>query len=208
MPPSKGEVSDVCDTRSRLYGINQDYFKTWSPNMAYVLGFWYADGCIYSQRCFDITAPKKDKYIVKKIAEELGFCGKLCDEVDKQVSRINFSCQTVYDDIASLGGVDCKFPEVPKQYMPDFIRGYFDGNGRVSCIKGNRINVAIAGVGKIFNDKMLEVLKTEVGIESGSCDEEHQSICLGNRDSFLLGRYMYKSNSELFLIRKRQKFPN
>ena len=26
--------------------INQDFFKTWSPEMAYVLGFAVADGCI------------------------------------------------------------------------------------------------------------------------------------------------------------------
>nr|DAN97189.1 MAG TPA: RRNA intron-encoded endonuclease [Caudoviricetes sp.] len=39
--------------------------------MAYVLGFWFADGCIYRGRIFDITLHKKDKYILKKIADEL-----------------------------------------------------------------------------------------------------------------------------------------
>lgn len=30
----------------RKYHINEDYFKHWSPNMAYILGFFLADGTI------------------------------------------------------------------------------------------------------------------------------------------------------------------
>lgn len=33
----------------RKYLVNEDYFKTWSNNMAYVLGFFYADGFIASR---------------------------------------------------------------------------------------------------------------------------------------------------------------
>jgi hypothetical protein len=28
--------------------VNQDFFKKWTPEMAYVLGLWFADGCIPS----------------------------------------------------------------------------------------------------------------------------------------------------------------
>ena len=30
--------------------INHNYFKTWTHNMAYVLGIWYADGCIFTNK--------------------------------------------------------------------------------------------------------------------------------------------------------------
>lgn len=30
----------------RKYDINEDFFKTWSNNMAYILGFFIADGVI------------------------------------------------------------------------------------------------------------------------------------------------------------------
>ena len=26
------------------YAVNQAFFSTWTPEMAYVLGFWFADG--------------------------------------------------------------------------------------------------------------------------------------------------------------------
>ena len=51
--------------------------------MAYIFGFWCADGCIYNGRCFDITLHKKDKYILKKIAEEFKYEGPIYDYVDK-----------------------------------------------------------------------------------------------------------------------------
>ena len=79
-----GEVlSKRQSNNSRKYNINQDYFKKWSRNMAYIFGFWCADGCIYSGRCFDITLHKKDKYILKKIAEEFKYEGPIYDYVDK-----------------------------------------------------------------------------------------------------------------------------
>jgi hypothetical protein len=51
--------------------------------MAYILGLWFADGCIYRDRMFDITLHVKDKYILKKIAKELSYEGNIYDCVDK-----------------------------------------------------------------------------------------------------------------------------
>ena len=60
---SDEEKSKIQSQNARKWNINQDYFKTWSHNMAYVFGFWCADGCIYGGKMFDITQSKKDKYI-------------------------------------------------------------------------------------------------------------------------------------------------
>jgi hypothetical protein len=51
--------------------------------MAYILGLWFADGCIYGGKMFDITLHAKDKYILKRIAEELNYEGSLYDYVDR-----------------------------------------------------------------------------------------------------------------------------
>jgi hypothetical protein len=51
--------------------------------MAYVLGLWFADGCIYGGKMFDITLHAKDKYILKQISKELEYEGKLYDCVDR-----------------------------------------------------------------------------------------------------------------------------
>lgn len=208
---SQAEISKIQSQNSRKYNINQDYFKKWSSNMAYILGLWFADGSIYGGRLFDITLHKKDKYILKKIAEELSYEGNLYDNVDKQSSRINFSCKVIYDDIVSLGGTEQKslkveFPDIPNEFLPDFIRGYFDGDGSVMNLKNNRLNSTFTCGNKQFLIKLLEILKQEAGIEGGSFDDSSYSLRFGKKDTIRLGQYIYKNNPELFLQRKKIKF--
>lgn len=208
---SKEEKSKIQSNNARKYNINQDYFKTWSHNMAYILGLWFADGCIYGGKMFDITLHKKDKYILKKIAEELKYEGNLYDYVDKQASRINFSCVVIYNDIVALGGKerksnDIKFPIIPNEFLPDFIRGYFDGDGCIMRLKNNRLNSAFTSGSKNFLFDLLKILREEAGVLGGSYDISSQSIKFGKKDTIKIGEYMYKNNPELFLLRKRQKF--
>jgi hypothetical protein len=106
---------------------------------------------------FDITLHKKDKYILKQVAKELEYEGNLYDYVDRQAARLNFSCVVIYKDIEALGGTERKsltveFPEVPQRYLHDFIRGYFDGDGCIMRLKGNRINSAFTCGSKQFLD--------------------------------------------------------
>ena len=51
--------------------------------MAYILGLWFADGCIYGGKMFDITLHSKDKYLLKQVAKELGYEGPVTDYVDR-----------------------------------------------------------------------------------------------------------------------------
>ena len=207
----QSEKSKIQSQNSRKYNINQDYFKTWSHNMAYILGLWFADGCIYGGKIFDITLHNKDKYILKQVAKELAYEGKLYDYVDKQAARLNFSCVVIYRDIVALGGCEnksmvVKFPEVPEQFLPDFIRGYFDGDGSIMQLKNNRLNSAFTCGSKKFLDQLLAILKDKAGIEGGSYDPSSYTLRFGKKDTIRLGEYMYKNNPELFLLRKKQKF--
>lgn len=208
---SKEELSKIQSKNARKYKINEDYFKKWSSNMAYILGFWFADGCIYGGRLFDITVHKKDKYILKKIADEFGYEGKVTDYTNRQACRINFSCKVMYDDLVSLGGTERKsntisFPNVPKEYLPDFIRGYFDGDGCIMRLKNNRVNSAFTSGSRKFLESLLEILKKEAGVIGGSFDDSCCSLKFGKKDTFKIGEYMYANNSDFYLKRKKEKF--
>ena len=207
----KNIKSQIQSENARKYNINQEYFKTWSNNMAYILGFWYADGCIYGGKMFDITLHKKDKYIIKKIAQELDYQGPILDYVDRQACRINFSCKVIYNDLIALGGSERKskilqFPNIPIEFLPDFIRGYFDGDGSVYNVKGKRINTNFACGSNKFLQSLLQLLKKEAGIEGGSISIANQSLTFGKKDSIKLGNYIYQNNPELYLLRKYEKF--
>lgn len=203
--------SIIQGNNARKYNINQDYFKTWSRNMAYVFGFWCADGCIYRERVFDITIHKKDKYLIKQIAKELEYEGPIQDYVDRQACRINFSCKEIYNDICSLGGCErksnvLKFPAIPKQYLSDFIRGYFDGDGCVMNLKNHRLNSSFTSGSKEFLDALHKILKEKAGVVGGSYNPSDLSLYFGKKDTLKIGEYIYKDNPELFLLRKRNKF--
>jgi len=207
------EKSQIQSKNARKWHINQDYFKTWNSNMAYMLGFWYADGCIYGGKMFDITVQNKDKYIIKKFAKELKYEGPIQDYVDRQASRINFCCKVIYDDLIKLGGSEQKsltlnFPTtiIPEEYLSDFIRGYFDGDGCVCLIKNNRINTSFCCGSKKFLDELLRILKEKAGIQGGSYDAISKTLRFGKKDSLKLYSFMYKNNPELFLLRKKVKF--
>ena len=210
---TQADKSKIQSKNSRKYHINQDFFKTWNKDMAYILGLWFADGCIYGGKMFDITLHKKDKYILKQIAKLLNYEGSLYDYVDRQASRINFSCKVIYNDIINLGGVEnksltCTFPNIPKEYLPDFIRGYFDGDGCIMRLKNNRINSAFTCGSKQFLDTLLKILKEEAGVIGGSYDIMSRSIKFGKKDTLKIGNYIYKDNPKLFLKRKKEKFFN
>ena len=58
------------------YKFKVDFFEKWSPEMAYVLGFLYADGDIEdvkkSSRTQYITFPSKDRDILESIKKVIG----------------------------------------------------------------------------------------------------------------------------------------
>lgn len=214
---SPEELSKIQSKNARKYHINEDYFKHWTHNMAYTLGLWWADGCIYRGQMFDITQHRKDKYILKKIAEDMGYEGNLQDAVDTQSSRINFSCVVIYNDIRKLGGAERKsltaiFPKnIPDEFIPDFVRGYFDGDGSIWYVKRSRINSNFSSGSRIFLESLLKILREKAGIIGGSisfCNKTQTCyhLTFGTKDSAKLGKYMYSNNPQFYLLRKKQKF--
>lgn len=125
----------------RKYRINDNYFKKWSPNMAYILGFWFADGCLSKYNVFSIHLHKKNKYLLELFSQEMESNYPLYSCMDGKYWLLQFRSLQIYNDIIRLGGkerksLDIKFPSVPKKYLPDFIRGYWDGDGTIVLMKG------------------------------------------------------------------------
>jgi len=52
----------------RKHSVNDNFFKKWSHNMAYILGFWWTDGWIERDKRFGICQNTKDVYLLKLIS--------------------------------------------------------------------------------------------------------------------------------------------
>ncbi|MBU2109439.1 hypothetical protein KKB71_00555 [Patescibacteria group bacterium] len=208
---------------------DENFFKKWSPKMAYVLGFFTADGnMIKNKRSahfieFHIT----DKKLLEKIKKSLGSNHKIStrtrDKKWKLGYRLQIGSKEIFNDLLKLGLTQNKsktilFPKIPQKYLSDFIRGYFDGDGHVSICtyqKNDRKSLStiiISGFtsgSKKFLEVLKKVLYNNAGLKGGT-------LCYSGRgwrlnysilDSKKLYYYLYpKKLNNFFLNRKKKIF--
>ena len=170
------------------YTYNKDYFKVIdSADKAYWLGFLYADGCICEKykdgilknMALEITLCSVDKHHLEKLSEcldsnlEIHVKNARCNGKDYSSCRLLVSCTSMCKDLIKLGCVprktyDLKFPSydiVPYEYMRDFIRGYFDGDGciHVGTMSGKKhIELSITGMKDMLESISLFLIKEKV----------------------------------------------
>ena len=113
----KKEVDTRNRNRNRKYTVNHDFFKVWSHDMAYILGLWWADGCIMSGTQFDITLHKNDQYLLEQISSKMKSNYPLYH--NRNCRRFTITSQEIYNDIKKLGGMERKslkicFPDILK----------------------------------------------------------------------------------------------
>lgn len=156
------EKSDIKTTKGnhyRKYFFDFDFFeKINSEIKAYWLGFLYADGCVlpqdprgYGEQEFKLSLSEQDQEILEKYKEDLKSTYPIRRDETKhkknENSQVQLICsyrsQKTVDDLKKLGCVEnksliLKFPteeQVPSKLIYHFIRGYFDGDGSISCYK-------------------------------------------------------------------------
>ncbi len=122
----------------------ETFFGSWSPAMAYILGYWFADGNIYSQPAcggYTVSIGSKDRAHLELLRSTIGL-GTLTPITGSAVYKLVICRKSLYEDLQRLGGSERKFltltwPGVPEPMLPYFVRGYVDGDG---CLSWNRPN--------------------------------------------------------------------
>ncbi|WP_144611519.1 LAGLIDADG family homing endonuclease [Bacillus cereus] len=192
----------------RKYGIAEDYFKTWSNNMAYILGFIAADGVIQKEnQCVSIS--QKESYILEDIKQELNTKQPLYQNKKTGVYMLNINSKTIKDDLMNIHGIKpCKsfnieFPFVPEEYLHHFVRGYFDGDGHVNS---HRYFVSFVGGSYNFMNSFKDILENNK-FQLGFVDKEKQyRIYLSGKNNVnKFSQWIYK-NKGLHLKRKYNIF--
>ena len=194
--------------------------------MAYVLGFLYADGnIIFTKRAtwfWSLQINDKDilEEIKKVINSEHIISKKKKYGNQKQSYRLQLGSTEMRDDLMRLGLTERKsktilFPDVPKSYFPDFLRGYFDGDGGAWVGFKNKqkihkiyvINTAFTSGSREFLVALKKIL-FEYGILGGSLVQKEGGFDLkySIKNSLILYKIMYNDKCTLFLKRKKDKF--
>jgi hypothetical protein len=151
-----------------FYGMKHDYFENWSTEMAYYLGWIWADGNI-SDGKLQIGCTTEDEEIVvglrnaihskHKITRLDGYWHKKGYYV-KPYTKIAIYSKKLISCLVNKHGIlpnktylNLPFPNIEEQYLSHFIRGYFDGDGCIFKNKKNLVGVTLIGT-KMFVDMM------------------------------------------------------
>ena len=127
----KGKYCSI-SCAQRKYNANYDFFETIDNEMkAYWLGFVFADGNVY-RSTLTIKLSNKDKSHLKKFKENIDYDGPIKDLESK--SEIRLTNKKMCKDLKRMGVLPAKtfslsIPMIEKEFMPHFIRGFFDGDG-------------------------------------------------------------------------------
>src|SRR3989338_4256342 len=212
--------------------LNHDFFKKWSPEMAYVLGFFAADGSMIENKrgahFIDFTIT--DLIVLEQIQKAIALTHKIQTRVRRNVKhkiqyRIQVGSKEWFKDLSALGFMQNKskkllFPNVPEKYFGDFVRGYFDGDG---CVYFNKLKFADRKKPRLIlltlftsgSKQFLSSLWTELqskGVSGGSLKKKTRGfeLVFSHGDSIALHHIMYHTGNtpKLCLPRKRDKLEN
>lgn len=144
--------------KSNALEVNEDYFNSIdSYNKSYWLGFIAADGCILRDRQYlslRIVLGTQDCKHLEKFKVDIGanqeikFVETHDNRTDKiyKSNRIQIARRKICEDLIKHGVGPDKSKElhvpktIPEEFIPDFIRGYSDGDGSFNLIKRKNIN--------------------------------------------------------------------
>lgn len=198
--------------------------------MSYVLGFIVADGCICKRKdrknSYTLNITSKDRKHLLKIKRELSFDYPISTKYNSQkmpCSQIQICNREICKDLINLRILPRKTYNlapigVPEKYFPDFVRGFFDGDGSVYIYNVNdtpQIKVGFVSSSLSFVTDFNQRLCKNLGINTKTI---HQTIDnLGKRmvrydihfyieDCEKLAKFMYRNSPSLYLSRKRRVF--
>lgn len=196
--------------------------------MAYVLGYFAADGSMIKNKRggYYVEFTTTDRVIFQKICKAVGSNHKISkrprNDIEwKQQYRLQFGSRSWFSDLGALGFTPNKsksltFPEIPGRFIPDFIRGYFDGDG---CVYFRKLKYAdrvrkrwilqtlFTSGSQQFLSSLHACLRNR-GIAKGVVKKKLRGfeLAFSHRDSLALYQLMYNtvSATDLCLPRKYQ----
>lgn len=208
--------NDSCD---------QSFFENWSPNLAWLLGYTWADGAIRFQKaCNHIhyRCAVQDEHIIHDIRSVIKSTSKLQRFDPKPLkggkyigqAQVGFSIDSI--NVARIfverfgippnkSNIDPPFPNVPDEWLNHFLRGAVDGDGSIFYKQG-RPTVVLVGSHR-YTEELSKRVSRIVGIkEAMRTKGTSDKICVitwhRKYDIARLIPWMYPQGSYLELARK------
>lgn len=198
----------------RKHKVNEDYFKVWTHEMAWVLGLFVTDGHVNKQ-LHSMYFSQKDERILQLIAKYMEADYVLAATgPTKTTPTLIINSKEIKKDLKMLGIISNKslsvpFPNVPEEYLASFVRGVIDGDGWVQK-SGYVMNVTSGS--QDFAARLLFVfqswqLRSEITITVSPAGNYIYRIWVkGKYELPKLAEIIYNNAaSDNFILHKRQR---
>lgn len=120
----------------RLYPVMEDYFKSWSYDMAYILGFISADGSV-TKYTLSFELQKRDEAVLQFICKKISPNSIIKNIYKKKrwYCRLRINSFILCDSLRKYNVIQNKTHviradfEIPDEFFGAYLRGLFDGDG-------------------------------------------------------------------------------
>jgi hypothetical protein len=195
-------------------GLNETYFYNIdSATKAYFLGFIKADGYIDK---------KRDRLAIRIQERDVEILKRFCDALNLSIKRINIiktqENQSAHVEVAITNKLfvkpilEIKSPEflkyIPEEFIYDFIRGYFDGDGGVYYHNIDKKSFSMNIMGSPNDDSVLQLILKYFPNLKLYLDKRSNLPLLqtNNRKELINFRDLIYNDCFLYLTRKKEKF--
>lgn len=196
----------------RKHKVNENFFKVWTHEMAWVLGLFITDGTV-NHKIHSISFSQKDERILRLISKYM--------EAEYVLGKIGSTCLTptlkvnskeIKNDLNKFGikankSLTVPFPDVPEEFLPSFVRGVIDGDGWVQKT-GYVMNVTTGS--KDFAYGLLSVfklwsLRSEITIDVSQVGNLIYRVWVkGKNDLPKLANIIYNDADENYIPYKKE----
>lgn len=197
---------------ARKHFPNEEVFGQFNKFSCYWAGFIAADGNV-TKNNISIGLQKKDRDHLQKFLDFINADYSICNKKDGTV-LISVGSKKMVEDLNKNFGIHekktftIKLPDIPKNMMSHYIRGFFDGDGSIYLGK-NSICFDITSGSK----PQIEGIKKFIEREGIKCYIYNYinkySLRRSGKESVKIFNILYKDSSpEILLNRKKERFDN
>jgi intein-encoded DNA endonuclease-like protein len=211
------------------YKVNENFFKNWTTSMAYVLGYWYADGSLENAwyiRGKYIRICSKNLSIIKKIKKLLKSEHKIVFRKPEKVPSadkkkiyttkglyyLRIGSHKLYNDLIKIGltprkSLTISFPLVPNKYLRHFVRGYFDGDGCIHIDKKGGLKIIFTCGNKKFLKELSGILSKNYKIHKHKVYNSNRSFQLifRTKASLIILKQIYYHVPKTMMLERKYK---
>jgi len=203
---------------NRRYQINEKFFDNIDSEIkAYFLGILYADGCnVSNSNAIKLSLRESDREILEKlksfVTPNKPLTYLLTKNCENQYALIICS-KYMSEKLAQLGcqpkkSLILEFPDwLDSNLISHFIRGYFDGDGYLSCVRAtNNWKFSILGTEQ-FCKSIQMILQNKLNIKSSIYKQKNiwELRTNGNKQTRKIMDWLY-CDSNYYLVRKYNKY--